>query len=109
MTKFAEGGRRIESKDEADRRAAICQACHNNKGTSERPGGCGGCWKAANPVIDFIRARIVRGQHTPYDGKLKSCLICGCDLKLQVWIPREFLGVDEKTQNAYPTFCWKKI
>lgn len=88
-------------------RSAICAACHNNKPSSETRGGCGSCNKIGKTILDKVRSSIVAGMKTTHDAALKTCAICGCDLKISVWIPNQVL-LKLEDSNAYPGFCWKK-
>lgn len=101
-------GGKLVDQNTANVRASICVACHNNKPSSEvRKGGCGTCNKMGNKAIDAVRDKIVKTNKTPTDPRLLACGICGCDLKISVWIPNNIL-LQPKEANAYPAFCWKK-
>lgn len=101
-------GANLVDQNTANQRAETCVACHANvKSDEARKGGCGACNKMGNKVLNSIRDKIIKGNGTPHDAKLQSCLICGCDLKISVWIPNEVL-LKTGDANAYPTHCFKK-
>lgn len=104
MAKWVKSGMKLVEKNEADRRASICAGCHNNKPSTELK-GCSGC-KAA--ILFPFRKAIIGSRSTMHEQKLTTCQICGCDLKIKVWMPFESLGYDEHDHNAYPSFCWLK-
>lgn len=100
-------GGNLVDQNTANIRAQICAGCHNNLPSSEVKKGCSVCNKMGNVVLNSIRDKIIQGNGTTSDAKLTTCGICGCDLKISVWIPNEaFIKSDEA--NAYPSFCWKK-
>lgn len=106
--RFLAAGTPLVSREEAERRASICATCKFNVFFSK---GCGGgiCGK----LLELVQ-RIIGAQGTTYEAQLESCLICGCFLKVAVWIPREmqwdalpdFQKIQYET-NA-PANCWKK-
>lgn len=101
-------GGNLVDQNTANQRAETCVACHNNLSSKEvRKGGCGVCQKMGNATINMIRSKIIKGNGTPSDAKLLTCGICGCCLKISVWIPNAVL-LKSGDANAYPEFCWKK-
>lgn len=100
-------GSPLVDQNTANLRAAICTPCHNNKRLGDNAGECSVCNKMGNTAINQIRDTIISGNKTPLDTSLASCGICGCDLKISVWIPNVALIALEDAE-AYPTFCWKK-
>lgn len=93
----------------ANIRASICIGCHNNLPTKEiKKGGCSSCNKMGGIVLNSIRSKIIKGNKTTSDSKLLSCGLCGCDLRIKVWIPLEVLGQTKEEANAWPSFCWRK-
>lgn len=101
------GGSQLVDQNTANLRAQICSSCHNNQAMGEIGKGCGTCNKMGSRVLDGIRDEIISGNRTTADGYLKGCAICGCDLKISVWIPNNVL-LSKEDANAYPEFCWKK-
>lgn len=100
-------GGTLVSQNIANLRAETCISCHNNKPSSEVRKSCSACNKLGNKAIDKVRATIIKENKTPSDSRLLTCGICGCDLKVSVWIPNVILLKVEDV-NAYPTQCWKK-
>lgn len=106
---IASGGQLVD-QNTANLRGSICVQCHNNKASKEVTGKeCSTCMKAARSILGSIRSTIIKGNSTPNDRKLMVCGICGCDLKIKVWVPNNAL-ISADDANAYPSFCWiKKI
>lgn len=100
-------GSQLVDQNTANIRAQICKTCHNNKSGGDVRGGCGVCNKMGNQALDSIRDDIINGNRTTSDGSLMTCAICGCDLRISVWIPNNVL-LSVEDANAYPDFCWKK-
>lgn len=87
------------SQEEAERRAKICSMCHFNTNV----GGCGVCHQLANLIAP--------GKTTSQDANLKSCAVCGCQLRAKNWIQLDTLrnNLQSARQDAYPSFCPYKI
>lgn len=101
------GNGQLVDQNTANLRASICAGCHNNKPSSETRGTCSSCNKMGNAILNKVRSSIVGGLTTTSEAKLKTCGICGCDLKISAWIPNQIL-LKLEDANAYPSFCWKK-
>lgn len=99
-------GGKLVDQNTANLRAQICSGCHNNTVEGEIGRGCSTCNKLGTTTLDLIRGKII-GKNKTTTGSLKACGICGCDLKISVWIPNVIL-VSVEDVNAYPSFCWKK-
>lgn len=84
---------------EADRRAEICAMCPLN---TEAITGCSGC---TNYAAELFAA--IGDKRTPAHAVLKSCEVCGCENKVQVWAPLEVLSAHSGGLD-YPEWCWKK-
>lgn len=106
---FKLSGSPLVDQNTANLRAQTCITCHNNVSGGDVPAGrsCRICGKSGNKALDALRKPIIGENKTAYDGRLQACGICGCDLKLSVWIPNNILLTKEDS-NAYPSFCWKK-
>lgn len=88
---------------EAERRAAICSACPQNK--EQQFQWCMGC--AAQTAATKL-AKMTLGVHTSHDAKLHHCRICHCDLKLKPWVRREAMDEPQfrtKWENEVVK-CW---
>lgn len=101
------GGGKLVDQNTANIRAEICAGCFNNKPHGEIQRGCSSCGRMGGLVLNSIRTKIIGEQKTNSDGNLLACDLCGCDLKIKVWIPNSVL-LSAEDANAYPTFCWKK-
>lgn len=105
---FILSGGKLVDQNTANLRAEICAGCHNNLPTAEiRKGGCSTCQKMGDLAIDGVRATIIKTKKTPHNPVLLACGLCGCDLKISVWMPNQTL-LKLEDANAYPSFCWKK-
>lgn len=98
---------KLVDQNTANLRSEICASCHNNKPSSETRVGGGCCGNAGTTILGTVRSSIIGTLKTTRDAELKSCGICGCDLKISVWIPNQTLLKLEQA-NAYPGFCFKK-
>lgn len=100
-------GGTLVDQNTANIRAATCATCHNNKPSSEARVGCSVCNKMGNAAINAVRSSVIKNNKTTSDHRLLTCAVCGCDLKISVWIPNQIL-LTKQESNAYPSFCWKK-
>lgn len=80
--------------DEAERRAAICVACHENKSLKM----CLGCTQ-----LKWLAERAGMPT-TSKDAELRSCRVCGCVNSIAVHVPKDALETDGL---AFPANCWK--
>jgi hypothetical protein len=110
------------SQEEAERRAHICLSCHNHvknaNYTAPSQGGCKGCskasqvldatlWKLGLKAVEMVSPLLLMGKSTTLDGQLGQCGLCGCLLKLKVWIKNGVGGFAGK-ENMWPSFCFMK-
>lgn len=95
---------------EADRRAEICAGC------SEQVEAVG-CWGCTG--LFAILFGIIGERQTKFDASLRSCSVCGCENKAQVWIPIQTLHkvsgsleypaeTGQNDSNGQPVPCWKR-
>jgi hypothetical protein len=100
---LAKGGQRVDQVV-ANERAAICASCVNNVD----PVGCAPCLNsgAAAAAIGIL----IGDRTTSSENALKSCAMCGCMNKAQVWFPIQDLqaGMSQALRNSLPDNCWKK-
>ncbi len=106
LMSFKLGGSKLVSKEEAERRAAICAKCWMNAGY-QRP--CSVCQELA----DLVRS-ITGGGKTSLDAKLHACHVCGCSLQASVWLGLgdQCKGVTEEMRKEFRYMkevagCWK--
>ena len=90
----------LVDQSEAERRAAICVECPNNKPTEVVI--CSGCWSA-----NFVReaAEKLSTRHTSLDNKLDTCSLCQCRNLLKVHVQREAMA--DKSID-WPSWCWMR-
>lgn len=111
------GGRRT-TQEEAERRAAICAGCHNNSDVPAAK-GCSGCgqgttiftsplWRFVDRLVQPFRASWLQSYATTQDNRLGACNVCGCNLKMAVFVPADAFDYTEQEKNAFPSFCWHK-
>lgn len=88
---------------EAERRAAICEACPKNVTVT----GCGTC--GSMTMAKDLIGKLKGNRMTTHDPKLAGCCCCLCDTKTIVWFKDEFLlkGMTEAQRTCYPEPCWK--
>lgn len=105
MMSFFASGRKLVSREEAERRAQICLKCPYNM-TFSKP--CSGVC----PELKSVVMSITDSVGTQYDSKLNSCTVCGCFLQAAIWMPLEnqCKGVNElqKKQFSNAEGCWKQ-
>lgn len=98
-------GRKLVSREEAERRAQICIHCPWNM-TYRKP--CSG-WC---PELAEIVGPIVNAQGTQYDWQLHQCQVCGCVLSAAIWVPTEIqcgpLPQEQKDMFDNVPHCWKR-
>jgi len=86
--------------DLANNRASACLRCPKNKPNTQR---------VENSAAEIIRRHdMIRNAtqlRTNHDTKLHNCEVCGCYLKLKVWVPLEHIP-DES--EKFPDNCWIK-
>lgn len=103
LASFVAQGMPLVEKKVAAERGAICATCP----FSISAPGCGPCIGLSNLI-----AEIAGSEQLPSDPILsnKSCGICGCAARAQIWLPIELLnkGVTEEMMEQWPMeFCWK--
>ena len=101
FTTWVSAGMPLVSKEEANRRAAICVACPMQ---ADVP-GCRTCSRMARTIM-----RMQPKAKTQHDRRLKNCMICKCVNQAQVWAPEKYLsiGVTDDMMEQFPSECWKK-
>ena len=99
-SRYLESGGSKVPQDEAERRAAICVACPNNKPLA---GICATCGAWAAWLLQL--ASRVSSSH---DINLFNCSVCGCSNKLSIHLPLESQMDSRFSADAAPNECWKK-
>lgn len=81
---------------EADRRAAICAMCpYNGRAT-----GCLGCVGDAMERVRVALRALVGARKSAMDGRLAACYICGCELRVKIWVPLPLLAKHMSGEQA---------
>ncbi len=86
---------------EADRRAAVCAGCPNNK--DHEAGGCGAC-TAQVARLSFIYRR---NRQTPSDAQLRCCDLFDSPLQATVWSAK-LPAATEDQRARKPVNCWRQ-
>jgi hypothetical protein len=101
------------SQETADHRSLSCiqsdtgEPCPHNKAPHWWE-----CHKGA--IADAIKAQIEIKEKirlkTTFDDSLHMCAICGCCLKLKVWVPIDTVADHTAPDHMqkYPSFCWQR-
>jgi hypothetical protein len=95
MAHIAAGGEMV-SKEEAERRAAICRGCPFN--TPAALCSCSAAYKAIELAV-------------PKDRKVEGvsvCSACGCSLQLKVNVPIDVIAKSLPPDTVLPPWCWQK-
>lgn len=89
------------SNDEIATRSKICSNCSFN----QLPSDCASCGAGGlNALIETVTGH----QPLPGDAMLKSCFICGCNLKVKTRLPTELLRshMPQDQLDQLPSHCW---
>lgn len=90
--------RKLVSREEAVRRAAICLDC-------PLAGDIGGCW-SCNALMRRVN-RLLKDSPVQMPDDKQFCMVCGCHYS-KVWIPSAVLDAAEKDDpQDYPSNCWR--
>lgn len=90
--------------DMAQARAAICLACPMNVDGI----------KLTETITEAIREQLELKNHLRLhvndEDMLKTCSVCDCNNRLQVWCPDKLFSGHYTMADAvrYPKFCWKR-
>lgn len=95
--KIGSGQTRKVHQDEAERRAAICEACPNNVAWQA---DCGGCMKNAQRLCALIRGT----SDVSKAGNLRACKVLGHCNRTAIWLDMALIN---KSDEA-PANCWAK-
>lgn len=103
LASFTLDGANVVSQELAESRANTCSRCYMNLAVP----GCASCYQLLNVV-----AMVTGTRGTSEDANLKSCAICHCSNKAQVWIPAANLAAgttaEQMRQFGRVGFCWKR-
>ncbi len=106
LRSYTRDGGQLLDQNTANIRAMTCLGCHANQRSDGDCKACGGFVEDA--AVTALRPLVVGNRSVTNGALLKSCGICGCDLKMIVWFPSKTLGNTPENINRFPTFCWQK-
>lgn len=94
-------GKQKVDKAQANERARICATCYANVPPDD-------CTTCSQSVLREISEAVVNGEETDYDGYLKACAICSCQLRAKVWLPLDILkrNMPSEQRARLPSHCW---
>lgn len=93
---LGDGGTPVDRRQAQDR-IDTCNRCIHNKPTDARS-----VTKAvAEAILEQEQARNDLAMFLQGEGLAGTCDVCGCYLKLKVWVPLSYLGKTEMPDN-----CW---
>lgn len=93
-------GGNVVDRDVAQARADVCLKCplHTAK------------WSFVESVAGAIKQQIGLKKHLKLrvDGekKLHVCSVCGCAMRLKIWLPMERIKPDGDEKSKYDPNCW---
>lgn len=87
---------------EAERRAAICEACPQNQ-----PSKWMWCFGCSVRTAAAKLASMTLGVSTSHDANLKQCGVCHCNLKLKVFCGKEVMS-EPQFAKLWPDHCWMR-
>lgn len=93
-------GGHVVGQEDAQRRADVCLKCPKHSTN----------YSFAEPVADTIKSQLELKKHLEFrvrgEKSLHVCSVCGCVLRLKVWLPWERIKLDEDEKPNYPASCW---
>ncbi|MFZ9725663.1 MAG: hypothetical protein ACO3EH_00520 [Ilumatobacteraceae bacterium] len=85
----------LETKEEAQLRAAVCRGCPFNKPASLC--SCSAVYKAIEAAVP--QDRIQHG--------ISVCAVCGCSLQAKVNLPFAIATAGNSSETVFPPYCWQ--
>lgn len=85
-------------EEQVNERAAICATCPLNVKVK----GCSGCQGVGRWLAEFLG----QDKEVPQGDKLQNCEVCGCVLKLKIYMPEEAIKAVTSPEEDYPDHCW---
>lgn len=103
LIKNRTSGTEKPSQELADRRAATCSECPQNKEVT-------GCSTCSSKKLGSLIEKIVGASRTKYDGQLRYCAVCHCNLRAKVWTKHDAIwdSMGDGMKAALPETCWVK-
>lgn len=96
---WSKGETKFERKDEAERRALICEKCPRNV-KIQRVTSCSPC------VAQLNRDAVILSGNRKTGRKIAFCKGLRHDNRVAVWLPKEKLSQSMKRISAAPRQCW---
>jgi hypothetical protein len=93
---LGDGGTPVDRRQAQDR-IDTCNRCIHNKPTDARSV----TKTVAEAILEQEQARNDMAMFLQGEGLAGTCEVCGCYLKLKVWVPLSYLGKTEMPDN-----CW---
>ena len=90
--------REFVSREEAERRHAICMDCP----LATSIGGCLGC----HGILRMVE-KLMKSNPLPDDPEKRFCSACGCYIRIKAFLPNQILDDAEKVKPAYHEKCWR--
>lgn len=103
LASFTMQGMPLVDREVAEERGKTCAGCY----AAIPIPGCSPCVGLASLIADIAGADpLTSDPHL----ELKSCAVCKCSARAQVWLPAELLskGVPDEMLPKFPAFCWKR-
>lgn len=100
---FVGQGMPLVSRAVAEERGKTCAGCY----AAIPIPGCSPCVGLASLVADIAGAEPLTSDPLLEN---KSCAVCKCSARAQVWLPIELLakGVPDEMLPKFPSWCWKR-
>jgi hypothetical protein len=94
-------GKEMVSQEHADRRSTVCYSCPMNKTARD-------CAPCKLPVIHALIEQLIGDARSEKHDNLEGCAVCGCALKVKVWVPIQHIAKGTMNKQDYPDACWVK-
>ncbi len=94
----------VVSQAEADKRAATCVMCEQNRPASLW--GCPSCTGILTEIADNVLS-LTKGRKTSSDAQLEHCAVCGCSNRIVAFLPMEVIRKHRNPDHVWPSHCWR--
>lgn len=101
---LGEGGTPVP-QNVADARSKVCLACPKNARAS--------FWhlftsEVASVIMRWLRWKNQLGLNVQREGELGTCMACGCELRVKIWVPLSFVAAHTTDAELakLPQPCW---
>jgi hypothetical protein len=93
-------GAKTVSTDQAQLRANVCLQCPKHSTTAFLEEITAGAIKRQVELKNHLQLRVYG------EKSLHVCEVCGCAMKLKVWLPLETILPDEEEKAKFDPRCW---